>query len=133
MNELRSKYFSIDFDPSIIFHNELSQSIKQFRQQYQQQIQHEKNFLHKKYLISFYQFIIKKQKLHHENFQFNKDNQQQNKLHEQILRTKIKNFYLKEKNQYLNDQINQIQISINHLNEKSQQIFLLYQFEFYFI
>jgi len=112
INELRSKYFSIDFDPSISFRNELYQSIKQLRLEYQLIIQNKKDYLHN-------QFNIYKQQIHYQYINFNKDQQQINKLNQIILEIKTKNIYLKEKNQQLNNQINQFQTSIKQLKQIS--------------
>ena len=123
INERCSKTFTMNIDPSKIFHNELCQSIEEIREKYQSFIDEQQFSFQNQYRISLKQFSMEKYFFQLNLIRIEKNKEQSNKFRQMIIQTTNENLHLKKQNDHLNNQIQHFQTLINTFKLKSSSFF----------
>ncbi len=119
--ELRSKSVSNDLDPSQFFRNELSEAIREVRNDYETAIDNRRNDLQNRYSLLFNEISIRTQQPHL-NPSFNEQQQRQiERIRTDLLQTQNQNSHLRAKNQEIQNSIADIQRKIKDLQNGGEK------------
>jgi len=115
--ELRSKNVSNDLDPSKFFRNELSEAIREIRNDYETTVDNQRNDLQNRYSLFINETMTRTQQ-RDANPLFNQQQRQQvERLRNELVQTLDQNSYLRNTNHDMQNSIVDLKQKIKDLND----------------
>jgi intermediate filament protein if len=118
---LRSQSVSNDLDPSQFFRNELSEAIREIRNDYETTVESQRNDLQNRHFLLINEILIRTQQPEN-NPLFNEQQRRQvQRTRDDLVQTRNQNSHLQAKNQEMQQNIENLQQSIKDLQDRGQQ------------
>ena len=116
--ELRSRSVSNDLDPSQFFRNELSQAIREIRNDYENRVENQRTDMQNKYSLLFNEIAIKQQRPDANPLYNEQHRRQEERLRTEVSQTQNQNAYLRAQTQGVKDRIDDLQRRLAQLKDE---------------
>jgi len=117
MAELRAQSVSNDLDPSLFFRNELALAIQEIRNDYEADVERQRNDAHSRYSLIYNELIIQQQRpegnIHNEQ-----QRRQEERYRSDLLKVQNQSGYLRAQNQDVRNRIDELKRRISLLREE---------------
>lgn len=115
--ELRSRSVSNDLDPSQFFRNELSQAIREIRNDYETRVDSQRNDMQNKYSILFNEIVMKQQRSDANPLYNEQHRRQEERIRSEVAQTQNQNAYLRAQTQGVKNRIDDLQRRLAQFKE----------------
>ena len=112
---------SSDLDPSKFFRNELSQAIKEIRNDYENRTEGQRNDLQNQYTSLFHQLTVRSNQPDPNAIQSEQQQRNEQRIRSEVTDGSNRNAYLKAENQNLKNRIDDLQRNLQRLKEDGAQ------------
>ncbi|CAF1178608.1 unnamed protein product [Rotaria sordida] len=115
--EIRSRTISTDLDPTKFFRNELSQAIREIRNDYENVVDSQRTDIHNRFQITYNELTMRLQRPDQNPLYNEQQRRQEERVRSEILQTQNRNGYLKATNQDLKNRIDELQRKLHSFRE----------------
>ncbi|CAF1098963.1 unnamed protein product [Adineta steineri] len=119
--DVRSKNVSNDLDPSHFFRNELSQAIREIRNDFENVVDGQRNDMQSRYSLLYNELVVRQQRPETNPLYDEQQRRHEERVRSEILETQNQSGYIRAKNQDIKNRIEELTRKLNSAREESGQ------------